>query len=71
MLPKHLEEYRLELRAKARRSPKEESQLTELEDLARRGSAPSPANESYRHKHERQETSAWGGDPSKCPVCGR
>lgn len=69
MLPKYLDEYRLQLRAKAIRSPKEESQLVELEDLARRGPTPSSANESIQHK--RKETSAWGGDPSKCPVCGR
>jgi hypothetical protein len=71
MLPKHLDEYRIELREKPVRTTREVSLLKELEDLARRGVGPYVSNESYSRKHERQETSAWGGSPSSCPVCGK
>lgn len=68
MLPKQLNRLRLALSVKAHRSVDDELLLAELQSLADRGG--SVANESYGRKNERQETSAWGGDPTKCPVCG-
>lgn len=71
MLPKHLDSYRSELRAKEHLSPQEGALLEELEDLAGRGGAGSVISERLKYGRELNETKAWGGDPNKCPVCGQ
>jgi hypothetical protein len=65
MLPPQLEALRVALSNKTNRNAREESLLKELTSLRTTGVS---LEESV---NKRQETSAWGGDPSKCPVCGR
>jgi hypothetical protein len=67
MLLPQLEALRVALGKKANRNAREESLLKELNSLASGG----VALEEALNKSSRQETSAWGGDPAKCPVCGR